>query len=79
MTMIYRVRTRSTGSVQPGETTWATDAVHYVGTDQDEARLHYHRHEPYDKGGGFGNAATETLFEQMDTEDLDDDDPGDML
>jgi len=78
MEKIYRVRTRSTGSVQPGETTWTTDAVHYVGTDVDEARIEFHRHEPHDFGGGYGSAARETVFEHMDPADLDDDDPGEM-
>jgi len=79
MTKLYRVKTESTGSVQPGRgsTTWRTDAVHYVGQDVAEARVAYHEHEPHDSGGSYGNPTTRTVFEVLDTSELPDDDPGD--
>lgn len=76
--VLYRVKIRKTGSVQPSGTFW-TDETVYCDYDIDEARRIYHKNEPQDFGGGnFGSPARETVFEKLDTETLDDDDMGTM-
>lgn len=66
--MIYRVCSRSTGSLQPGGGTFWTEEVHYTGTSWVEACIAYYAQEPHDFGGGPGNPARETIIEQMDPE-----------
>jgi hypothetical protein len=74
---IYRVRVKTTGSVQPGygATDWQSEVL-YCGTDRTEARTVYHRNAPTDFGGSHGNQARRTLFEVIEdaeTEDAADD------
>jgi hypothetical protein len=75
---IYRVRTRRTGSLQPGGSHWQTIAIHYVGESLTQARIEFHKHEPFDAGGGHGNSCVETLLECCDQADLSGDEPGAM-
>jgi len=76
--MLYRVRIRETTSRQPSGTFWR-DRVAYIGTDATEARLCYHRLEPEDTGGGYGNPARVTLFELLEDDDLVPEDPGEFV
>ena len=78
MAKLYRVKVRDTGSLQPGGASFWTTSVLYCGNDIEEARRVYHNSEPADKSGGFGNYARETLFEKLDTSDLNDDETGEM-
>lgn len=66
---IYRVRVRTTNSVQPGSggTFWNSQ-VAYCGPSLRDARVAYLREEAGDYGGGYGNRARETLIEQFDAE-----------
>ena len=75
--MLYRVIRRTAGSLQPGDTYWTRDVL-YCGYDRAEALRVYHEHEPTDFGGGYGNRCQETLFEQLDTDALDEDEAGKM-
>lgn len=76
---LYRVRVESTGSLQPGRgTTYWRSEVLYCGTDRLEALAAYHRSRPTDYGGSHGNPCAETLFEVLDTDELPDNEPGEM-
>lgn len=76
--MIYRVKTETTGSLQPrqGDTYWKTEVL-YCGADVEDARIAYHESKPADYGAGYGNSARYTIFERLDTSELNGDDPGD--
>jgi hypothetical protein len=73
--MLYRVKTRETGSKQPSGTYWRNTVI-YIGHNVDEARIAFHREEPQDFGGGYGNRARETVFEILADEELPEDDAG---
>lgn len=74
---LYRVTRKHTGSRQPGGTYWTREVV-YCGYDREEALRVYHAVEPTDYGGGYGNAAKETIFESLDTSEIEDDETGKM-
>ena len=75
---LYRVTKRSTRSLQPGgggATTWNRETL-YCGGDRDEARRVYHDNTCHERGGGYGNHATEIICEVIkdaETEDFHDD------
>lgn len=75
---IYRVITKTTGSLQPGgggATFWNREVI-YCGTDRDEARVVYHTSTVEDFGGSYGNRCRETICEEIadaETEDFADD------
>ena len=74
---IYRVVVKTTGSLQPGGTTWQRRAI-YCGPSLRDARIAYLREEPDDRGfGGYGNASRETIIERHDArpEKIDDTTP----
>jgi len=77
MGMLYRVRVKSTHSLQPSGSFWHNEVL-YCGNSVEMARETYHANEPADFYQGPGNPCRETIFEKMETTDLKDDDPGKM-
>ena len=69
--MIYRVTTRRTGSVQPGEdrTLWDGEC-RYCGEDQTAARVAFHKNTSADFGGSPGSQCRETIMEGSDDDDM---------
>lgn len=66
---IYRVRVRTTNSLQPGRsgTHWTQDVL-YCGPSVRDARVAYLRSEPNDFGGSYGNSTRETIIERLAAE-----------
>jgi len=68
---IYRVRARTTSSLQPGESHWHSDVL-YCGTDKTSALCAFYASQPQDTYQGHGNRARETLLETVDADSVED-------
>lgn len=78
MSKLYRVLSKTTHSLQPGaeyNSTWEID-VHYIGPGVEPARIAYHTSRPQDVVGGHGGKCRMTIFEILNQDGLEDDDPG---
>lgn len=66
---IYRVRVRTTGSLQPGRsgTFWNQEVI-YCGSDLTDARIAFLKSEPEDFHGGYGSRCRETIIESLKSE-----------
>ena len=68
---IYRVRARTTSSLQPGETFWQSSVL-YCGTELERALVAYYASRPEDVYQGYGNRSRETLLETIDADAVED-------
>ena len=74
---IFRVMRRSTRSYQGSwEGSLWNEEVLYIGNDANEARCTYHEHQPADRALNPGSPGDVTLFQMLDTKNLEDIDPG---
>jgi hypothetical protein len=69
---IYRVKVKTTQSLQPDRSTsWQTKVL-YCGTDRTAARIEFHRSNDLDYSGGYGNPRCRTIFEVIEDGATDD-------
>jgi hypothetical protein len=76
--MLYRVILETTSSLQPGSGTYWEREILYCGPDVRQARIAYHTVKP-GEFRGYGNAASERVWQVLDESAIDDDEHGEFV